>query len=217
MNGWLPYLWIPLGYFIGATPFGYLAGRMKGIDIRQHGSKNIGATNAIRVLGKPIGLTVFALDVIKGWLPAWLACHFASQVEPASLIPVLTAIATVIGHNFTFWLGFKGGKGIATSAGALLPLMPVTILTAFALWCIVVKISKYVSLGSIVAAITLPSSWLVQGIAAGKWWPAPIAFLACAACLMALIRHRENIKRLMNGTENKTGQKKPDAGANPAL
>jgi len=209
MNGWLPYLWIPLGYFIGATPFGYLAGKMKGIDIRQHGSKNIGATNAIRVLGKPIGLTVFALDVIKGLLPSWLALSFANDVPPVGLIPVLTAIATVMGHNYTFWLGFKGGKGIATSAGALLPLMPVTILTAFALWCIVVKVSRYVSLGSIVAAITLPSSWILQGLVAGKWWPLPVGCLATAACVMALIRHRENIKRLMNGTENKTGQKKP--------
>jgi glycerol-3-phosphate acyltransferase PlsY len=113
-----------VAYLSGATPFGYLAGKLKGIDIRQHGSGNIGATNAIRVLGKGIGIPVFILDLLKGLLPVLFAKHWLAQMPGAeSLISwgaVLTALAAVLGHMFTFWLGFKGGKGVATTGGVLL-------------------------------------------------------------------------------------------------
>lgn len=196
----LSLLWIPLGYVIGSTPFGYIAGKLKGIDIREHGSKNIGATNVLRVLGKGVGYPVFALDVLKGVLPVWLAQVYAAELPPEGLIPVLTCIATVLGHNFTFWLGFKGGKGIATSAGALLPLMPVTILVAFALWCTTFLTTRYVSVASIVASATLPASMLIQGIFFHHW-QAPLLVLASLTGGMAIWRHRGNIRKLRAGTE----------------
>jgi glycerol-3-phosphate acyltransferase PlsY len=208
------YLWILIGYIAGATPFGYLAGRMKGIDIREHGSKNIGSTNVLRVLGKGIGYPVFALDVLKGVLPVLLARIYANDVAPEGLIPALTSIATILGHNYTFWLGFKGGKGIATSAGALLPIMPVTILTAVALWGITFLTTRYVSLGSIVAAITLPVSFLLQGLVTGHWqWP--LLGLASLVGGLAIFKHRANIERLLNGTENKFERKKKQKPATP--
>ena len=203
----MDYLWILFGYLAGATPFGYIAGKMKGIDIREHGSKNIGSTNVLRVLGKGVGYPVFALDVIKGVLPVLLARIYANEVEPIGLVPALTSIATILGHNYTFWLGFKGGKGIATSAGALLPIMPVTILVAVTLWVITFLTTRYVSLGSIVAAITLPTSFLLQGLVTGQWqWP--LFGLAALVGGLAVFKHRANIERLRKGTESKFERKK---------
>lgn len=208
----LSFLWIPLGYVVGSTPFGFIAGKMKGIDIREHGSKNIGATNVLRVLGKGVGYPVFALDVFKGVLPVWLAQAWAAKVPPEGLIPVLTCIATILGHNYTFWLGFKGGKGIATSAGALLPLMPVTILVAFALWCTTFLTTRYVSVASIVASATLPASLLAQGIFLGHW-QGPLLTLASLTGGMAIWRHRGNIQKLRAGTELRF-ERKGKQGAN---
>jgi len=208
----MDYLWILFGYVAGATPFGYIAGRMKGIDIREHGSKNIGSTNVLRVLGKGVGYPVFALDVMKGVFPVLLARIYANDVEPTGLVPVLTSIATILGHNYTFWLGFKGGKGIATSAGALLPIMPVTILVAVILWAITFLTTRYVSLGSIVAALTLPTSFLLQGLVTGQWqWP--LLGLAALVGGLAVFKHRANIERLRKGTESKFERKKKVQGA----
>jgi len=203
----MDFLWILVGYVVGSTPFGYIAGRMKGIDIREHGSKNIGSTNVLRVLGKGIGYPVFALDVLKGVVPVLLARIYAQDVEPVGLVPALTSIATILGHNYTFWLGFKGGKGIATSAGALLPIMPFTILAAVTLWVVTFLTTRYVSLGSIVAALTLPTSFLIQGVSTGAWnWP--LVGLASLIGGLAVFKHRANIERLRRGTENKSGRKK---------
>jgi glycerol-3-phosphate acyltransferase PlsY len=206
------YLWILLGYLVGSTPFGYIAGRMKGIDIREHGSKNIGSTNVLRVLGKGIGYPVFALDVLKGVVPVLLARLYAQQAEPEGLVPALTCVATILGHNYTFWLGFKGGKGIATSAGALLPIMPFTIVAAVTLWIVTFLTTRYVSLGSIVAALTLPASFLFQGLSTGEWnWP--LLGLASLIGGLAVFKHRANIERLRKGTESKFERKKKNAGA----
>ncbi|RFC43423.1 MAG: glycerol-3-phosphate acyltransferase PlsY [Verrucomicrobia bacterium] len=203
----MDFLWILVGYVVGSTPFGYIAGRMKGIDIREHGSKNIGSTNVLRVLGKGIGYPVFALDVLKGVVPVLLARIYAQDVEPVGLVPALTSIATILGHNYTFWLGFKGGKGIATSAGALLPIMPFTILAAVTLWVVTFLTTRYVSLGSIVAALTLPTSFLIQGVSTGAWnWP--LLGLASLIGGLAVFKHRANIERLRRGTENKFERKK---------
>jgi glycerol-3-phosphate acyltransferase PlsY len=150
------------------------------------------------------------LDVIKGVLPVLLARIYANDVQPEGLVPALTSIATILGHNYTFWLGFKGGKGIATSAGALLPIMPVTILTAVTLWAITFLTTRYVSLGSIIAAITLPTSFLLQGLVTGHWqWP--LFGLAALVGGLAVFKHRANIERLLNGTENKFERKKQSA------
>ena len=181
-------------------------GKLVGVDIREHGSKNIGATNAVRVLGKKLGLTVFFLDLMKGVIPVYLAVKFAGTVEPILLVPVLTSIFTILGHNFPIWLKFKGGKGIATSAGALLPLIPITILTAIVLWGVTFWLTRYVSLGSIVAAVVLPSSIIIQGIFGN--WQIPLLCLTLLICVMAIWRHKANVQRLLNGTENRFERKR---------
>lgn len=195
-------LWaIPLAYLIGATPFGFLAGKLKGIDIRQHGSGNIGATNVLRVLGKPVGITVLVLDVLKGLVPVIIAQRVTGD-GAASVIPIAAAIATILGHNYTFWLGFKGGKGIATSAGAIAPLIPLPLGIALALWGVAFAATRYVSVASIVAAVSLPVTALIQGLRAGALdWPTLVLTLFLAA--MATWRHRTNIRRLREGTENR--------------
>lgn len=200
---------IPLAYVVGATPFGYLAGKMRGIDIRRHGSGNIGATNVLRVLGKPVGIAVLVLDLLKGLLPVLLA----QSASSSSAIHIATALAAILGHNYTFWLGFKGGKGIATTAGAILPLMPWALLAAVVVWTIALLASHYVSVASIAAAVAVPSTLVVQGLVTGRWDPAVLGFALIVATL-AIWKHRSNIQRLRRGEENRIG-KKPSA-ATPA-
>jgi hypothetical protein len=109
------------GFLCGSIPFGYWAGKLKGLDIRQHGSGNIGATNVIRVCGKGIGIPVFILDMLKGWLPTWYAgVHLAAGTSSGTTLAVLAGFAAILGHTFTPWLGFKGGKGVATATGVLI-------------------------------------------------------------------------------------------------
>ena len=143
-------------YAAGATPFGYLAGKLKGIDIREHGSGNIGATNVIRVLGKGIGIPVFVVDMLKGLVPVVLGAKWAEARGVVSDWPAIAGAAgAVLGHNFTFWLGFRGGKGIATSAGALMALLPVPLLVALGAWLAVFFGTRYVALASIAAAVVI--------------------------------------------------------------
>ena len=160
---------VALAYVAGATPFGWLAGRLRGIDLRQHGSGNIGATNAVRVLGKSIGLPVFVLDMLKGWLPVparrggrTAEPAFAGHPMAAQSAPVLAGLGAILGHTFTFWLGFKGGKGVATSAGVMFGLAPLALLAAVVVWGLCLKISRYVSLASIVSGWSLPVAVAVQ-------------------------------------------------------
>lgn len=214
----LPYLWIPFGYLFGSTPIGYLAGKLHGIDIREHGSGNIGATNVLRTLGKKVGLPVFALDVLKGAIPPLLARIFAGDDPHVErLIPVLTCVTTILGHNYTFWLGFKGGKGIATSAGAMLPVMPVTSLTGAAIWCLVFLTTRYVSIASLAAALSLPLSVLFHRIFDGAWQAhLPILGLALFMWIIATWRHKKNIRNLLNGTEPRfESKKKRDSSTKP--
>ena len=135
-------------YVVGATPFGYLAGKMKGVDIRQHGSGNIGATNVIRVLGKGIGIPVFILDVLKGLLPVLCARWWNLGMD----CQIAAALGAVLGHNFTFWLGYKGGKGVATSAGALFGLMWMPTLVAVVTWVVAFFFTRYVAVASLAIA-----------------------------------------------------------------
>ncbi len=221
-----------LAYFLGSIPVGLVAGKLKGIDIRQHGSGNIGATNAFRVLGKGTGILVFLSDFAKGFVPVLLAISlvqfkgmdqtmvipalgkFASELDQfsAQLIQVLTGLCAILGHNFPVWLKFKGGKGIATTAGALCALMPVGILVLIIIWAITFGISKYVSLASIVAALSLPlvtiyGSWRHGKLADGTW-NKPLFILSIVMALLAVWRHRSNIQRLRAGTENRAFSKK---------
>ncbi len=198
------YWWLLLGaYVIGATPFGFIAGKMKGIDIRQHGSGNIGATNVLRTLGKPIGITVLVMDILKGLLPV----VFAQSLSDNSLVHVVTAIATILGHNYTFWLGFKGGKGIATTGGAVLPIMPFAIVAAVIVWIITVKTTRYVSVASIAAAITIPLIITIRGLIQNNL-DAVVLGLGLFVCILAIWKHRSNIGRLRRGEELQFGRKK---------
>ena len=198
-------LFIALGAFLlGSIPTGYLVARAKGVDIRQHGSGNIGATNVFRTLGKPLGVLVFFIDALKGFGAVWLASHFG---EAGPWTGIVAAVAAIAGHNYTPWLGFKGGKGIATSAGVLLALMPWAVLAIALVWIVVFKVSRYVSLASICAAAALP-------LAVGALWFAgcggngPLLAFALLISALAIWRHRSNIERLRAGTESRFEGKK---------
>ncbi len=196
------------GYFLGSVPFGLLAARLKGMDIRKHGSGNIGATNVWRVCGWRYGLPVFVLDVLKGvaavWLARWLAVRFSGD---ASWAGIVAALGCIIGHSFPVWLGFKGGKGVATSLGVFLGLMWLPSLIALAIWAVVFKVSGYVSLASIVAAVALPAAAItMQLMQRGDGWP--VSGFAVLVGLLVIVRHRSNIARLRAGTENRFGRKK---------
>ena len=229
-------LWLcPLiAFLLGSIPFGLLIARAKGIDIRQHGSGNIGATNVLRVVGKKYGITCLVLDALKGLIPTLIAIsliRFAGMKNPMSVgallpyageFPILTAqtmqviagLCAILGHNYSPWVGFKGGKGIATSAGVLIALMPAAIVILLLVWLIVFLTTRYVSLASIIAAAVLPlvtlwGSWYHGKIADGTWNKPLFAFTVIIAVL-AVWKHRGNIQRLRQGTENRF-QRKPKA------
>ena len=189
---------------VGSIPTGYLLARARGIDIRSTGSGNIGATNVFRILGKGAGITVLLVDALKGYLPVQLAGIWLRDAPPHDLeIYRMTAgFFAIVGHNYTCWLRFRGGKGIATSAGVVLALVPWGLLIALLVWLGVFWTSKYVSLASITAAATLPVAvWATGG---------SIRLVALASLLggLAIFKHRANIQRLMAGTENRFGKKK---------
>lgn len=195
----LAWLWPALFYLIGSIPAGYLMGRFRGIDIRRHGSGNIGATNVGRVLGRKWGLMVFAFDFLKGFLPLYLVRSLVfpdSESWMVSLLLVLCGTAAILGHNYPVWLGFKGGKGIATSAGVLGALLPWVLAVALTLWIVAVLTMRTVSIASLLAATSLP-------LAAAWFYPEQWVYfgLAVLADALASWRHRSNIQRLLAGTE----------------
>jgi glycerol-3-phosphate acyltransferase PlsY len=206
----LQFLWTVAAYFIGSIPFGFLAGKMRGVDIRDHGSGNIGATNVLRTLGKPVGITVLLLDIAKGVVPVLLTQKFSDS----SLIPIVTAVATILGHNYTCFLGFKGGKGIATSAGALAPLLPIPMLVALLLWITLFLATRYVSVASIGAAASLPITLGILFATQKNWDWILFGFTALLAGL-AVWRHHSNIQNLRNGTENRFVPKSNRANPDP--
>jgi len=193
-----------IGYMLGSFPTGYFAGKIAGVDVRQHGSGNIGATNVMRVLGKPWGFSVFFGDAFKGFLAVRVAMLLANQFTGASSYPdfyaILAAAACVIGHSFPVWLGFKGGKGVATSAGAILGIIPVAAITIFLVWLAVFLTTRYVSLASILAALALP---VAVGALVQMKRTHGFVLLYFSAAMTALViwRHRSNIVRLVQGTE----------------
>jgi glycerol-3-phosphate acyltransferase PlsY len=199
------------GYLSGAMPFGYWAGKMKGLDIRQHGSGNIGATNAIRVLGKGIGIPVFILDALKGWLPVWLVASFlegqAVAQEIVSAGAVVAGLAAVLGHMFTFWLGFKGGKGVATTAGVLLGIAPVAMLGGLTVWLLFFFTLRYVSLASMMAGVGVVATMVAVMAREGRWDWVRLGF-GLLIMVLVIVRHRANIGRLLAGQEPKGGRQK---------
>lgn len=214
------------GYLLGALPFGYLVARSKGVNIFEVGSKNPGATNVRRVLGPGPGNLVFALDALKGALATlvplayfWLrresgaavmvdgTGHAVYAFDWRTASAVLGLIAALVGHGYSCFTGFRGGKGVATSAGGLLVLMPLAGLMAALAWVIVFYSTRYVSLASIAAALALATAAILLSL------PRLLMALALVIAAFVIVRHRSNIVRLMNGTENRCGKKEMEPKA----
>jgi len=185
---------------------GYFAGRIAGIDVRSVGSGNIGATNVLRVLGKQWGYAVFFVDAFKGFaavrLTFFLAEHLTIAHVPATYFAILAAVMCVIGHMFPIWLRFKGGKGVATSAGAIFGLMPLAAIIIFLVWVVVFEITRYVSVASLVATLALPVTvallihWeIIEGSA--------LLYFSMTLAILVVWRHRSNFSRLLKGTEQR--------------
>lgn len=183
-----------LGHLCGSVPSGlWIVQALHGIDIREYGSKNIGTTNVFRTVGPKTAALVMACDMFKGIAAVWLVSYmFADPV-----FDVATALGALLGHNYSAFLGFKGGKGVATGLGLLVFLMPKVSACAFGVWLVIVLLTRYVSLGSIVAAICTPVlAWYFA-------YPAPYILLGAIAGFFVVLRHKENIGRLLSGTESK--------------
>lgn len=197
-----------LSYLCGSLPSGYLIGKFNGIDIRQHGSKNIGATNVRRVLGRDWSFICFALDFLKGLLPVVFIGHAwgGSHAIGFSMGGIIAAIGAVIGHIFPVWLKFKGGKGVATSLGVISGIAFFPVLLGGIAWLIVFQFTRIVSVASMVAVCVIALVALVMHLISGSiGWPGVILLLIIAA--LVIIRHKDNIKRLRNGTESKFEKK----------
>ena len=227
-----------LGYLLGSFPTGYLIGLAHGIDIREHGSKNIGATNVVRVLGKKPGYLVFVCDAVKGCLavslgrllimveayrhssavfhldgmlgPSGTQAMQSEMMRTATFSGILAGIACILGHNFPVWLRFRGGKGVATTVGVLLGLMPVAVAITAVVWNVTYFTTRYVSLASLLGAAILPVSvWFLTlrgGALAGPPW---LFYFSLLAAALIFWRHRANIRRLLNGTEARFDRKPP--------
>lgn len=215
---------IPIAFLIGSIPFGLVIGRAKGIDIRKHGSGNIGATNVGRVLGKRLGILCFACDLLKGLLPTlaagvYLGCAGRWSVDPETAWQWLAVMsAPVLGHMFCPWIGFKGGKGVATGLGALLGVFPpltIPAIGAAALWLVALKVWRYVGISSVVASASLPAWVALEFAVAGAagWLPGtedwfgvatralPFFTVGAALAALVIVKHRGNIARTRAGTE----------------
>ncbi len=197
-------------YLAGSLPTGFLVARAMRVDITQVGSGNIGATNVFRVLGKGPGALVLIVDLLKGALAVLFAPKLAAAMTPTDLLalPALAALGAVLGHNYTCWLGFKGGKGVATSAGAMAALIPpafgVTVIT----WLLVFFLTRYVSMASIAAALILPVATIFTVSGPTRW---PLVAFTSALAALAVWRHRANIERLKAGTEHRINKSKLSA------
>lgn len=201
-----------IGYLLGSLPFGYVVARAHGVDIFKEGSGNPGATNVKRVLGekfgrkgKNAGNLVFVLDAVKGAVAASWPLFASIEYSEARLLGLIGVIAAVLGHSFSVFTKFKGGKGVATAAGGLVVLIPVSCLIGAAVWLLTFAATRYVSLGSVLAAVAVPAaSWL-------RGNPLPFSLVATALGAFVIFRHRANIKRLLAGTEPRFAKKPPAA------
>jgi glycerol-3-phosphate acyltransferase PlsY len=215
------YLYIGLAvaaaYLAGSVPFGFITAKVvKGIDIREKGSGNIGATNVGRVMGKPWGVAVFLLDFCKGFLPVFFFVRILRLVTGpenigelcGNIVMVLTGLAVLIGNMFPVFLKFKGGKGVAASSGIFCALSWKVVLTAFVVWVVIVLVSKYVSLGSIIAAGLSPFLFILYGYSEALTVGLPFTLFAAVMAVLVAVRHKSNIQRLIQGTENKVLAKK---------
>ena len=198
-----PLLGVLIGYLAGSIPFAYLAGKAHGIDLRQHGSGNLGATNAIRVLGKKTGLAVYLADTLKGFVPVALLPGLLDTSTP-HLWAIAIGVAAIIGHvKPIFLLGQGGGKGVATTGGVFFGLTPLPTLIAFLSFVVVVLMTKRVSIGSLTSAVVLPAGVIVE-----KGPTHPLSIICVIIALLVIWLHRGNIRRIINGTEPKFGEKR---------
>ena len=189
---------IIIGYIFGSIPSGLVLVKMVcGIDIREYGSKNIGTTNVFRTVGGRMASIVLIADVVKGILAVLLVRYL---FESSLHLELLTAIASLLGHNYSVFLGFKGGRGVATGLGLILLFMPDVCIFSFTVWLVIVFVTRYVSLGSIVGAFITPFVAYYRG------YPIELVLFALAACVFVIVRHYENMKRLIAGTESKIKQ-----------
>jgi acyl phosphate:glycerol-3-phosphate acyltransferase len=203
-----------VAYLLGSIPTGYLVAKARGIDIRTVGSGNIGATNVFRILGKPAGIFVLAVDAVKGFAGCFWAGALVHRVlmgapppdaAALELLQIIGGFCAILGHNYTCWLKFKGGKGIATSAGVMLGLLPFTFAVALGVWLVLLALTRYVSVASMGAASVLP-------FAAWFFGRSPrMVVVAAVIGALAIYKHRSNIQRLINGTENRIGKKREAA------
>jgi len=195
------FLGLVAAYLIGSIPTGYIFGRaLKGVDIREFGSGNLGATNVFRVMGRLPGILVLAIDVLKGFVCATYIASFFLYISPAArpeLYRVLAGLAVIAGHNWTVFLKFRGGKGVATSAGVVIGLIPKVFWLGFLVWTIVFSVTGYISLASIIASIAVPLFALVFSE------PTEIVIFMSILCLVIAYKHRSNIKRLQDGEEKR--------------
>jgi glycerol-3-phosphate acyltransferase PlsY len=190
-----------MAYLLGSVPTGFLVAKARGIDIRTVGSGNIGATNAFRALGKTAGIFVLLMDAFKGWLAveavARLVFHFFPGA-PLEYLRIAAGVSVILGHNYTGWLRFKGGKGIATSAGVLIALVPWALLIILGIWIVLFLATRFVSVGSIAASAALPfATWFTEKHDLG------LTAVTGALGALAIYKHRVNIQRLLSGTENR--------------
>ncbi|CAN5681322.1 glycerol-3-phosphate 1-O-acyltransferase PlsY [soil metagenome] len=195
MSGWLL---LATSYLIGAVPASYLAGRLtRGLDLREHGSGNLGATNAFRVLGPAIAVPVMLFDIAKGFAPTFLFPQLVGNGELEWAIAF--GAATIVGHVFPIYLGFRGGKGVATATGVFLALAPLAMLVGLTVWIITLAISRMVSLASVIASVAL--------LAALPFSAAPLGVqsLGVAVATGVIVAHRANISRILAGTEHRFG------------
>jgi glycerol-3-phosphate acyltransferase PlsY len=212
-------------YLLGSIPTGYLVGRARGVDVRKVGSGNIGATNVFRTLGKTAGVLVLAADGMKGWLAVSIVPTLAHRLfSPNSpwdrptreYLQIVAGVVAILGHNYTCWLKFKGGKGIATTAGAMAALVPLTVAIALATWILACLVTRYVSVASIMAAVMLPvATWAIHHFTHNEDYGHRMIILTGILGLLAIYKHKGNLERLMNGTENKIGGKAPSATGAP--
>ena len=212
------------GFALGSVPFGLIVGRLRGVDVRAAGSGNIGASNVGRLLGRRYFYLTLALDALKGFVPALaasLTVHAATVPDQRTpllyALWLLAGLAAVLGHVFSPWLGFRGGKGIAAGIGMLLGLWPFGTLPglgATALFLLAVRLTRYISLGSLLAAWAVPTLQVTLGLLLGwpvaRQWPVTLALVLLAG--LVTYKHRGNVRRLRDGTENRVGRKPPPGG-----
>lgn len=205
-----------LAYLLGSIPTGFLVGKARGIDIRTMGSGNIGATNVFRYFGTVAGVLVLAVDALKGFIAValltrlvWHALGKSGTANEREALEIVAGLAAILGHNFTCWLRFKGGKGIATSAGVLVALVPYALLIILAVWIVVLGLTRFVSLASICASFTLPfATWATGG-------SATMIIITATMTALAIYKHKSNIQRLVKGTETRVGKVKPGTAQPP--